>query len=309
VTSAIEFIKIESAGRRWRIEHQWIARERVDRPLIVFLHEGLGSLSAWKDFPQQLCDACACRGLVYSRPGYGRSTPRAPGETWPMAFMHAQAYEVLPALLRALAIDATDATDDTDTADTAATANAADKPWLFGHSDGGSIALLYAARFASHVVGTVVLAPHIKVEAFGLIGIRAAREAYLHGDLKHKLARHHQDPDSAFWGWNTIWLDPAFAAWTIEAELAHITGALLAVQGVQDQYGTMAQIDGIALAVPQTALLKLQECGHSPHRDQPQAVIAAVSEFMQRHTPVTPSPVTACATSASPARRSPQETT
>ena len=297
MTSAIEFIEIDSAGRRWRIEHQWVARERVDRPLIVFLHEGLGSLSAWRDFPQQLCDATACRGLVYSRPDYGRSTPRAPGEAWTTAFMHAQAREVLPALLRALAVDTNTDTD---------TATKADKPWLFGHSDGGSIALLYAARFASHVAGTVVLAPHIKVEEFGLVGIRAAREAYLHGDLKHKLARHHDDPDSAFWGWNTIWLDPAFMAWTIEAELAHITGPLLAVQGVQDQYGTMAQIDGIALHVPQTERLKLQECGHSPHRDQPRVVIAAVSEFIQRHTPVSPTPV---ARSLSPARRSPQETT
>ena len=289
MTSAVEFIEVDVAGRRWRIEHQWIGRERVDEPLIVFLHEGLGSLSMWKDFPQQLCDEVGCRGLVYSRPGYGRSTPRAPGEAWTTAFMHAQAYEVLPALLHALDVD-----------------TSAAKPWLVGHSDGGSIALLYAARFASVVAGSIVLAPHIKVEAFGLTGIRAAREAYLHGDLKDKLARHHQDPDSAFWGWNMVWLDPAFAAWNIEAELAHITGPVLAVQGAQDQYGTMAQIDGIALQVPQTALLKLQECGHSPHRDQPTAVIAAVSDFIRRHPPATPSPV---APSASPARRSPQETT
>ena len=289
MTSAIEFIEVDAAGRRWRIEHRWIGRERVDRPLVVFLHEGLGSLSMWKDFPLHLCEASACRGLVYSRPGYGHSTPRAPGEVWTTAFMHKQAHEVLPALLHALEVNTN-----------------ADKPWLVGHSDGGSIALLYAARFASQVAGSVVLAPHIKVEAFGLIGIRAAREAYLHGDLKHKLARHHAEPDSAFWGWNTVWLDPAFAAWNIEAELTNITGPVLAVQGAQDPYGTMAQIDGIALAAPQTALLKLQECGHSPHRDQPQAVIAAVSEFIRGHTPVTASPV---ATPESPARRSPQETT
>ena len=297
MTSAVEFIELDAAGRCWRIEHQWIARERVDRPLIVFLHEGLGSLSMWKDFPPQLCEAAACRGLVYSRPGYGRSTPRAPGEAWTPAFMHAQAHEVLPALLHALNINTS--------ADPSADISA-DKPWLFGHSDGGSIALLYAARFPSQVAGTIALAPHIKVEEFGLIGIRAAREAYLHGDLKHKLARHHQDPDSAFWGWNTIWLDPAFTAWNIEAELTNITGPVLAVQGAQDPYGTMAQIDGIALAVPQTALLKLQECGHSPHRDQAQVVIAAVSQFIQGPTAVNPSPVAA---SASPARRSPQETT
>ena len=280
---AVEFIEVDAAARTWRIEHQWIARERVDRPLIVFLHEGLGSLSMWKEFPQQLCEAAACRGLVYSRPGYGRSTPRAPGEVWTTAFMHAQAHEVLPALLHALSID-TDTTTD--------------KPWFFGHSDGGSIALLYAARFPSQVAGAIVLAPHIKVEAFGLIGIRAAREAYLHGDLKEKLARHHADPDSAFWGWNTVWLDPAFAAWNIEAELAHISSPVLAVQGAQDQYGTMAQIDGIALQAPQTVLLKLQECGHSPHRDQPQAVLATASEFIRRHTPLTPSPV---ASATSPA--------
>ena len=295
--SAVEFIEVDAAGRTWRIEHQWIGRERADRPLIVFLHEGLGSLSMWKDFPQQLCEAAGCRGLVYSRPGYGQSTPRAPGEVWTTAFMHEQAQEVLPALLHALAIAAnTDPTTDTATA----------KPWLFGHSDGGSIALLYAARFASRVAGTIVLAPHIKVEEFGLIGIRAAREAYLHGDLKSGLARHHDDPDSAFWGWNTTWLDPTFRAWNIEAELAHIKGPMLAVQGAQDQYGTMAQIDGIALHAPQTALLKLQECGHSPHRDQTQAVVAAASEFIRRHTPAAPSPVTAF---ASLARRSPQETT
>ena len=293
MTSAIKLIEVDAAGRRWRIEHQWIGRGRADRPLIVFLHEGLGSLSMWKDFPQQLCEAARCRGLVYSRPGYGRSTPRDPGEAWTTAFMHKQAHEVLPALLHALAIDT-----DTDTQ--------ADKPWLFGHSDGGSIALLYAARFASQVAGTIVLAPHIMIEAFGLIGIRAAREAYLHGDLKSGLARHHQDPDSAFWGWNTIWLDPAFAAWNIEAELAHITGPVLAVQGAQDQYGTMAQIDGIALHAPQTALLKLQECGHSPHRDQPQAVLDAAIEFIRRHSRLTPSPG---ATPAIQVRRSPQETT
>ena len=285
----VRFAEIDWRGQRVRIEHAWIAPERQGAPLMVFLHEGLGSLAMWKDFPQQLCDAAACRGLVYSRPGYGRSTSRAPEDAWDLDFMHRQAHEVLPAFLQALHVD-----------------TERDPPWLFGHSDGGSIALLYAARFASRVAGTIVLAPHIKVEEFGLIGIRAAREAYLHGDLKSGLARHHDDPDSAFWGWNTTWLDPTFRAWNIEAELAHIKGPMLAVQGAQDQYGTMAQIDGIALHAPQTALLKLQECGHSPHRDQTQAVVAAASEFIRRHTPAAPSPVTAF---ASLARRSPQETT
>jgi len=266
MTEGVAFAEIDWAGRPVRIEHQWIASERGDMPLVVFLHEGLGSVSMWKDFPQALCEAASCRGLVYSRPGYGRSTPRAPDETWAIDFMHRQAYEVLPALLHALAID-----------------TATDRPWLFGHSDGGSIALLHAARFVNQVAGAIVLAPHIMVEEFGLVSIRAAREAYRLGTLRAGLARYHDDPDSAFKGWNDIWLDPAFPGWNIEAELANIRCPLLAIQGEDDPYGTMAQIDGIASRAPQTELVKLPSCGHSPHRDQPQAVIASASRFIQRH--------------------------
>ena len=264
--SDIEFAEIDSAGRRVRIEYQWIARGKTAAPLIVFLHEGLGSVAMWKDFPQRLCDAAGCRGLVYSRPGYGRSTPRPPDEAWNIDFMHDQAYEVLPDLLRALAIDTT-----------------TDRPWLFGHSDGGSIALLHAARFAPRVAGAIVLAPHITVEEFGLKSIRAAREAYLRTDLRARLARYHDDPDSAFWGWNNIWLAPGFPAWNIETEVLKISCPLLAIQGFDDPYGTMAQIDGIARRASQTELLKLRDCGHSPHRDQPQAVIDATTRFIQRH--------------------------
>ena len=266
MTEGVAFAEIDWAGRPVRIEHQWIASERGDMPLVVFLHEGLGSVSMWKDFPQALCEAASCRGLVYSRPGYGRSTPRAPDETWAIDFMHRQAYEVLPALLHALAID-----------------TATDRPWLFGHSDGGSIALLHAARFVNQVAGAIVLAPHIMVEEFGLVSIRAAREAYRLGTLRAGLARYHDDPDSAFKGWNDIWLDPAFPAWNIDAELANIRCSLLAIQGEDAPYGTMAQIDGIASRAPQTELVKLPSCGHSPHRDQPQAVIASASRFIQRH--------------------------
>ncbi|NRF65645.1 alpha/beta hydrolase [Aquincola sp. S2] len=229
---------------------------------MVFLHEGLGSLSMWKDFPQQLVDALGWRGLVYSRPGYGRSTPRDAEEAWQLDFMHRQAHEVLPALLRALGIVA----DQT-------------PPWLFGHSDGGSIALLYAARFHRQTAGLVVLAPHILVEDMGLRSIEATRQAYLDTDLRDKLARHHDDPDSAFWGWNRIWLHPPFREWSIEGEIGAIECPVLAVQGLDDQYGTLEQIRGIARRVPQTRLLELADCGHSPHRDQPEALIAAVGSF------------------------------
>ncbi|WP_418320732.1 alpha/beta fold hydrolase [Piscinibacter sakaiensis] len=261
-----QFAEIDWAGRRVRIEHQWIGRERRDQPLLVFLHEGLGSISMWRDFPARLCAAAGCRGLVYSRPGYGRSTPRAAEEAWGLDFMHRQAHEVLPALLEALDIDAD-----------------AQPPWLFGHSDGGSIALLHAARFPQRVAGLIVLAPHILVEELSVASIAKARTAYLETDLRDRLARHHDDPDSAFWGWNDIWLHPPFRDWSIEAELDSIRCPLLAIQGLDDEYGTLEQIRGIARRVEQTRLLELPDCGHSPHRDQPEAVIAAASQLIHQH--------------------------
>jgi pimeloyl-ACP methyl ester carboxylesterase len=246
-----------------RIEHQWIARERASAPLVVFLHEGLGSLAMWRDFPQRLCDAAHVRGLVYSRPGYGRSTPRAAEEAWGLDFMHRQAHEVLPALLAALH---------------------ADEPvWLFGHSDGGSIALLYAAQFTDRTVGAIVLAPHILVEDLSVASIEKARSAYRDTDLRARLAKYHDDPDSAFWGWNDIWLHPPFKQWSIEHEIESITCPLLAVQGIDDEYGTFEQIRGIARRLPKTRLLELANCGHSPHRDQPDRVIAAVVALLQEH--------------------------
>ncbi len=262
----IEFVDIAWQHRSVRIEHQWIAREKRHAPLLVFLHEGLGSLAMWKDFPQQLCAALGCRGLVYSRPGYGRSTPRDEHEIWDLDFMHRQAHDVLPALLRALDID-----------------TAQQKPWLFGHSDGGSIALLYAARFPGHIAGAVVLAPHILVEDLSVSSIADARKAYLETDLRQRLARYHDDPDSAFWGWNRIWLHPPFKQWSIEQEIAVIACPLLAVQGVDDEYGTLEQIRGIARSVPHTELLELADCGHSPHRDQGAALIAATQAFFHSH--------------------------
>ncbi len=275
VTSS--FIDIRWAGRPVRIEHRWVGaahvsvNDNIDAPLIVFLHEGLGSVSMWRDFPDQLCAALGWRGLVYSRPGYGRSTPRAADEHWGADFMHRQANEVLPALLDALGIQ--------------------QPVVLFGHSDGGSIALLHAAHHPQRVQSLVVLAPHIMVESWGLASIAAARENYRHGDLRTRLARHHDDVDATFYGWNDVWLSPGFARWQITLDLKYIRCPVLAVQGVDDVYGTMAQIDGIAQAVPSARLLKLPHCGHSPHRDQPQALIAATVDFSTlTHTPTTGDP-------------------
>ena len=255
-----ECVEIAWAGRPVRIEYRWVGSQERSAPVIVFLHEGLGSVAMWRDFPARVCDAVGARGLVYSRPGYGRSTPRAADEKWRPDFMHRQAREVLPALLQALDVQ---------------------DPWLFGHSDGGSIALLYAAAFPAALRGAIVLAPHILVEDVSITSIAQARETYRSTDLRVRLARYHDDPDSAFWGWNDIWLDPAFRGWSIEDELAAIRCPLLAVQGLDDEYGTLEQIRGIARRVPQTQLLELPDCGHSPHKDRPEAVIAAASAFVR----------------------------
>jgi pimeloyl-ACP methyl ester carboxylesterase len=255
------WVDIHGAGRPLRIEYGFVGAAQA--PLLVFLHEGLGSLAMWKDFPEQLCTAVGCRGLVFSRPGYGRSTPRAANEVWGVDFMHRQAFEVLPALLAALGIG--------------------QRYTLFGHSDGGSIALLHAARHPDRVQAAIVLAPHIFVEELALTSIEQARVAYEQGDLKTRLAHHHDDPDSAFYGWSGAWLDPAFVRWRIGGAVQALKCPLLAVQGLDDRYGTLEQIRGIKRMAPHTQLLELAHCGHSPHRDQPQAVIAVATQFMQQH--------------------------
>ena len=261
-----DFAALTLGGRTQRLEYAWHERERTGAPLLVFAHEGLGSLAMWKDFPGDLCATAGMRGLSFSRAGYGRSTPRARDEKWPVDFMHRQAHEVLPAFF--------------------AQTGVVDPPWLFGHSDGGSIALLYAAAFPDRVAGLVVVAPHVFVEDVTLASIEKARVVYETTDLRQKLARYHDDPDSAFRGWNDVWLDPRFRDWNIEACLPRIRCPVLAVQGEEDEYGTMAQVDAIARLAPRARVLKLPACGHSPHRDQPEALTAAVVAFLNEHRPV-----------------------
>lgn len=226
---------------------------------MVFLHEGLGSVALWKDFPDQLCRQLNMRGLVYSRPGYGQSTPRDKDEHWGTDFMHRQAFEVLPALLSTLNVE---------------------RPWLFGHSDGGSISLLYASRYSERCAGVIAVAPHIMVEDISLASIQIARDAYLHQGLRERLSRYHDDVDSAFFGWNDAWLSPAFRNWSIEAELEGIRCPLLALQGEDDEYGTMEQVDGIRRVLPDAVVAPMAQCGHSPHRDQQQQLIDLVAQFV-----------------------------
>ena len=248
------------------IEYRWINAESIEAPFALFLHEGLGSVAMWRDWPRQLCDRLGLRGLVYSRPGYGRSTPRPHGEKWPVDFMSHQARDVLPAFLDALAISEADRR----------------RMWLIGHSDGGSIALLYASAFAHRLQGAVVIAPHVFVEDISVASIAQAKAAYEQTDLRNKLSRYHADVDSAFYGWNDIWLNADFRAWNIVESLKSIDCPLLAVQAEDDHYGTMAQIETIAKAVKGAQLCKLAEGGHSPHRDASQPLNDAIAQFVAR---------------------------
>ncbi len=244
-------------GQPLRLEYQWVGDLASTAPVVVFLHEGLGSISMWRDFPASFCTEHGFKGLVFSRYGYGQSTPKPPGEHWAPDFMHRQAHEVLPLLFEHLQVG---------------------RSWLFGHSDGGSIALLYASRFEP--AGVVAVAPHVFVEDVSITSIEQAREAYATTDLRERLARHHADPDSAFRGWNEAWLSPAFRAWNIEAELGSIHCPVLAVQGEDDEYGTLEQVRGIARRVPHAELLVIPQCAHSPHRDQPETLSRAAGRFI-----------------------------
>ena len=257
-------LSLDWRGRRIQIEYHWVGETDASAPVMVFLHEGLGSVALWKDFPDQLCRQLKMRGMVYSRPGYGRSTPRDQDEHWDTDFMHRQAFDVLPVLLSQLNIH---------------------RPWLFGHSDGGSISLLYASRYSEHCAGVIVVAPHIMVEDISIASIQIARDAYLHQGLRERLNRYHDDVDSAFFGWNDIWLSPTFRSWSIEADLQAIRCPLLALQGEDDEYGSMEQVYGIRRRLPDAVVVPLAHCGHSPHRDQPQLLTEAVAQFVSAHRP------------------------
>lgn len=255
---------LQLQGQALQIEAQWLRAERVARPLTIFLHEGLGSLSQWRDFPLRLCEALDCRGLIYSRPGYGNSSPRR--DPWPQDYLQRQAKAQLPACLDALGV----ARDE--------------RLFLFGHSDGASLALLFAAAFPERVRGLMAMAPHLFVEPRTIEGLRQARQTYEHGrSLRTALARHHADTDSAFYGWNDAWLRPDFERWNIENDLrARLACPVLALQGEEDEYGSLAQIEAIARLHADTVLCALPGCGHAPQREQPEMVIEQTQALLQR---------------------------
>ncbi len=260
-------------GVQLEVQHLTGQHGPSQQPTLVFLHEGLGSVAMWhqkgRHWPAELCRATGLRGLVYSRRGYGNSSPiervREPRQAagfWHTGqhradYMHFEALEVLPRLLGVLGIE---------------------RPVLVGHSDGATIALLHAGH--RPVSATVVMAPHVVVEDMALAAIARARQAYETGNLKERLARYHSDVSSAFWQWNDVWLSGEFRQFDIRAECERITAPLLMVQGVQDEYGTMRQLDAIARAAPHARRMELEPCGHSPHRDQPAALTQAVVDFL-----------------------------
>jgi pimeloyl-ACP methyl ester carboxylesterase len=226
---------------------------------ILLLHEGLGSISLWRDFPDQLSAASGRPVVAWSRQGHGRSerlpSPREPD------YMHAEA-DSLPLLMDALGLP---------------------RAVLFGHSDGGSIALIAAARFPERIAALILEAPHVLVEQLTVDSIAQLKVAYQTTDLGRKIARHHNDADHVFWRWNDIWLDPRFRDWNIEAVLPAVQAPALLIQGKDDEYGTMDQLDRIQAVLAQTSRVELDRCGHSPHRDRRDAVLQASVGFLREY--------------------------
>jgi pimeloyl-ACP methyl ester carboxylesterase len=225
-----------------------------ERPPLVLLHEGLGSVELWRGLPDDLHAATGRRVIAFSRYGHGRSAP--PAEPRTPAFFHDEALRVLPELFDRLGVR---------------------EPVLVGHSDGASIALIHAAHHP--VGGLVLLAPHVFVEQLTVDAIRETRDSFLNGELRDRMARYHDDVDAAFWGWSDVWLDPDFRAWNLGDEAARVTAPTLVIQGADDPYGTLEQVERIETRVPGARRLVLPG-GHSPHLEHRADVVAAISAFV-----------------------------
>jgi pimeloyl-ACP methyl ester carboxylesterase len=242
-----------------RVESERIPAVRPGTPTLVFLHEGLGSLALWRDFPAALAKRTGLGAFVYSRAGNGFSEALA--QRRDPAYMHDEALIVLPQLLAQESIG--DAI-------------------LIGHSDGASIALIYAAEHPEIVRGIVLEAPHVFVEELSVRSIAAIREQYEATPLRERIARYHTDGDATFYAWNDIWLAPEFRDWNIEAYADRVRAPLLAVQGEDDEYGTLAQVESIARrSQGPVDRLVLAGCGHAPHRDRPAFVVAAIADWIE----------------------------
>ena len=244
-----------------RLEYHFIGPQPDQAPTLVLLHEGLGCVGLWNDFPEKLAAATGTGVFVYSRAGYGKSSPVSLPR--PLSYMNDEAREILPKLLDAIGFR---------------------RGLLIGHSDGASIAAIYVGSHQDHRVGGLVLiAPHFFTEDPGIASIVEARKAYETGDLRARLARWHDDVDNAFQGWNEAWLDPQFRKWDITEFLAYIRVPMLIVQGENDQYGTVKQIEVAqeeCYCPVEVALLP--KARHSPQRDVPEPTLKVVSDFVVR---------------------------
>jgi pimeloyl-ACP methyl ester carboxylesterase len=251
-----DFVSIDGA----RLEYVWHGPSPAHAPTLVFLHEGLGSVSQWRDFPAALCSKTGCGGLVYSRRGHGKSDafmgPRS------VRFMHDEALLVLPRLLHMFEIA---------------------RPILVGHSDGASIAMIYAGSGLGHPLALALEAPHVFVEEITVSRIAEVRDLYATTDLRTKLARHHgPNVDTLFRYWTDVWLRPDFRAWSIEECLPGVECPVLVIQGNDDEYGTKRQVEAIMLALGDRGdALMLNACGHSPHIDQPRIVLDRMAELVR----------------------------
>jgi len=251
--------QVSAAGRR--LECAWIegAAASAALPTLVFLHEGLGSIRQWREFPQEVARATGCRALVYDRYGYGKSEVLGEARVG-VEFMHDGALNELPELLENLNID---------------------NPVLIGHSDGASIALIHAGTY--QVRGVVVMAPHVFIEDICVDSIQKATDQFQTSDLADRLSKYHRNARKTFHLWADAWLDPEFRKWNIEEYLPRIKCPVLAIQGEDDEYGTMAQLDAIAAQVGGSCeLLKLPHCGHSPHKDQTEKVLHSLAGFIKK---------------------------
>lgn len=244
-----------------RLEYRWVGSRPGIAPTIVFLHEGLGCVDLWRDFPDRLAHASGFGGFLFSRAGFGRSSPRA--LPVPLDYHSRDALQVLPAVLDAARIG---------------------RCVLFGHSDGGTLALIYAGSVRDpRVAGVITVAAHVFNEDVTIAGIEAARKAFRTTELRRKLRRYHgANVDGAFRGWCEVWLDPGFRAWNVEHVLSGITVPLLVIQGADDRYGTRAQVDAIARSTAGPAeTLIMPDCGHSPHLERPDDLLRATVPFLK----------------------------
>ena len=252
-----DFLKLNSQ----KIEIQWHRKEEKNRPVLIFLHEGLGCTRMWKNFPEKLSGLTGCPALIFSRFGYGSSDPCP--LPWKINFMHKEALRILPNIIKKAGIK---------------------NYILIGHSDGGSIGIIFSGSpYTKGLKGLITEAAHVFCEQKSVESIKQAKSYYEHKDLKQRLEKYHKgNTENAFRGWNDVWLTPKFINWNIEKYLNKIEIPMLAIQGKNDQYGTVKQIRSIQRRVKHVKTCLIDDCSHSPHFEQQKIVLNVMAEFVQK---------------------------